>query len=72
MITGDEARLLQPLHPHEARAWRKMNGFGEFHIGDSPVFLQLRQDLDIDTVETMQRGNPDTFQLRHTSEGTRF
>src|SRR3546814_8290739 len=50
-VARDVPGRLQPLRSGEARAWRQADPVRQVGVGDTAAALQLRQDVDIDSVE---------------------
>src|SRR5690606_36276468 len=50
-ITTDDAALLEPFQPPQARRSRDADAARKFHIGHAPVILQFAQDLPVDGIE---------------------
>ncbi|MDZ7747588.1 MAG: glucose-6-phosphate isomerase [Halofilum sp. (in: g-proteobacteria)] len=51
VVAADVAVLLEPAHALPARARREPDLLGQLELGDAPVALQRRQDLDVVRVE---------------------
>src|SRR3546814_14625267 len=49
-VARDGPGRLQPLRSVEARAWRQADPVRQVGVGDTAAALQIRQDVDIDSV----------------------
>src|SRR3546814_15924684 len=56
-VARDVPGRLQPLRSGEARAWRQADPVRQVGVGDTAAALQLRQDVDIDSVEQIGRAS---------------